>query len=217
MGPCQTQGCVALLLWQQQVVQPAPVFFVSSNAYAHYAAAVVCVQGTFSASRVVPQQPTWCKLRPEHFQMLVDQSDPTVPENVLFVLGHQNETAAMQQHSSGSSTHKDGKGGGDASQLDRHSAHSGTKSGSEAVAQSVAGPSDSEQATSGSSTSSLHGQLADSTSDDATTDGAVEGAASASAAAAIAPAAGGGSREDRGQGNNGVVPRRMGGTTVSGR
>eukprot|EP00775_Hariotina_reticulata_P008242 gene8242-8432_t len=53
------------------------------------ATSVLRAQGTLppSTAQLVLQQPTWCKLRPDRFQLLVEQADQEVPENLLFVLG----------------------------------------------------------------------------------------------------------------------------------
>ncbi|KAF8068401.1 HOC1 [Scenedesmus sp. PABB004] len=46
------------------------------------------LQGPFSpTAHAAAAQPTWCKLRPENFRLLVDHADGKVPENVLFLLG----------------------------------------------------------------------------------------------------------------------------------
>jgi FkbM family methyltransferase len=78
-------------------------------------------QASFSSSaQEALQQPTWCKLRPEQFHLLVAQAHDEVPENVLLVYKHsgasQEEARSraagqqQQQAGNGSSSSSDGSG-----------------------------------------------------------------------------------------------------------
>uniref|UniRef100_A0A383WPH4 Methyltransferase FkbM domain-containing protein n=1 Tax=Tetradesmus obliquus TaxID=3088 RepID=A0A383WPH4_TETOB len=79
------------------------------------------LQVTLSPSAHAMQQPTWCKLRPEQFQLLLDHADAAVPENVLFVLGHPNHQQGeaaegpRASNSSGSGQESSGSNAGNGS------------------------------------------------------------------------------------------------------
>eukprot|EP00879_Flechtneria_rotunda_P004993 GHRR01005269.1.p1 GENE.GHRR01005269.1~~GHRR01005269.1.p1 ORF type:complete len:555 (+),score=253.61 GHRR01005269.1:3131-4795(+) len=54
------------------------------------ATSMVRYQGAFRPTYgALPHQPTWCKLRPENFQVVIDLAHIEIPENVLFVLRQQ--------------------------------------------------------------------------------------------------------------------------------
>jgi hypothetical protein len=62
-------------------------------------------------SHVLMQQPTWCKLRPENFAMLIEHATPGTPENVLFVLGAPPQQQLQPQQQHGASGVAAGSGG----------------------------------------------------------------------------------------------------------
>jgi hypothetical protein len=78
-----------------------------------------------STAQKVLRQPTWCKLRPEQFNVLADAADASVPENVMFLLG-QHDSAPQP-----SSLPVDGKyGSGSRSSSRSDSSGTGHMSGS---------------------------------------------------------------------------------------
>jgi hypothetical protein len=136
------------------------------------------LQVALSPSAHAMQQPTWCKLRPENFQLLLDHADATVPENVLFVLGHANHQqgdsseGAKASNSSTSGVRNKGAGTGSSR------GQVGSVSGMQAAAAAAAPVTDKAavQGATASSSSSQHGSSAGA-------DGAVTAAGRSQAAA----------------------------------
>lgn len=100
-------------------------------------------QGSYSpAARAALQQPTWCKLRPEQFNVLADTADASVPENVMFLLAQPG--ASTQPASNSGSSNADGS---------RRSSD-GSSSNSDSIS---SGMSDSTNSSSGASSSNAAG------------------------------------------------------------
>jgi len=60
-----------------------------------------CMQGSYTAgARMALQQPTWCKLRPEQFDVLANAARASLPENVMFLLGPGVSPHPASPHSS---------------------------------------------------------------------------------------------------------------------